>query len=580
MDISLTHGSYKSIKPFQWPEIPEFAVLTGKNGSGKTQLLELLAHHLASSPEELQNIRKKPAKNPFDGTVLEVAGFNGTYKDAVYLRSDWSPGNLGRVNAMTAASVATQVHHHITGHQRNPSYEPLVQIIESAVGKPRKEISEDEIGEYLPLDYYDYYNRIQLQEGIAESCMAYYLRRLELRDEGKSLDEILTELGDPPWESLNSILAEANFPYYMTEPRSLRSEYQAKLCSRTDSNLHIDISDLSSGEKMLIGLAFWMYNSDKEMRLPKLLLMDEPDAHLHPSEIRRFIEVLEKTLVEKHSVRVIMTTHSPTTVSFAPEYSLYQISRTGDPISKLQSKEAGIELLTDGLVLVNQNNKFILVEDQDDADFYSRIFAILKNRGAVDPDVGLVFIPSSNKGGQMSGGKTVVEAWVNKFVENGVALKGLIDKDMDNVSTENILALHRYSLENYLLDPILVCGSMFDFDVDFEIPGIPITHKNRHGLTHLEVQELQLVADHICGQVQPVLTGLSADDTKTEDVEFIGGLTLKYPRWLLNHRGHDLMAKFHFKYNNAVTMTSLIKSLVTHEMIPADLRDIFVQLQS
>src|SRR5262249_40325158 len=42
-------GRYKSISNLVWNDIPSFAVLTGKNGSGKTQLLEVLAYHYSGA---------------------------------------------------------------------------------------------------------------------------------------------------------------------------------------------------------------------------------------------------------------------------------------------------------------------------------------------------------------------------------------------------------------------------------------------------------------------------------------------------------------------------------------------------
>jgi predicted ATPase len=35
-------GKYKSIGPFEWNEIPSFVVITGLNGTGKSQLLRLI----------------------------------------------------------------------------------------------------------------------------------------------------------------------------------------------------------------------------------------------------------------------------------------------------------------------------------------------------------------------------------------------------------------------------------------------------------------------------------------------------------------------------------------------------------
>ena len=43
LNFRLEHGTYKSITaPFLWWDIPMFAVVSGKNGVGKTQLLELM----------------------------------------------------------------------------------------------------------------------------------------------------------------------------------------------------------------------------------------------------------------------------------------------------------------------------------------------------------------------------------------------------------------------------------------------------------------------------------------------------------------------------------------------------------
>ncbi|EMO62625.1 hypothetical protein LEP1GSC133_1794 [Leptospira borgpetersenii serovar Pomona str. 200901868] len=40
--IETNPKGYKSLKNFKWENIPDFAVITGLNGSGKTQLLEAL----------------------------------------------------------------------------------------------------------------------------------------------------------------------------------------------------------------------------------------------------------------------------------------------------------------------------------------------------------------------------------------------------------------------------------------------------------------------------------------------------------------------------------------------------------
>jgi len=52
---------YKSIDHVIWNNVPPFAVLTGLNGSGKTQLLELLAYRLTNTTHpQLGDLRDIP----------------------------------------------------------------------------------------------------------------------------------------------------------------------------------------------------------------------------------------------------------------------------------------------------------------------------------------------------------------------------------------------------------------------------------------------------------------------------------------------------------------------------------------
>jgi hypothetical protein len=128
-------------------------------------------------------------------------------------------------------------------------------------------------------------------------------------------------------------------------------------------------------------------------------------------------------LVERYKVRVIMTTHSPSTIALAPEGSIFEMSRTSPRIRPSPGKYHTIGLLTAGLVVVSPNTRFVLVEDQDDVEFYDVIRNILTDYGpsrddkAIAPTPTLVFLPASvGKGsGKVSGGKSVVKQWVEKF---------------------------------------------------------------------------------------------------------------------------------------------------------------------
>ncbi len=581
MDIELIKGDYKSIKSLKWDDIPDFVVITGKNGSGKTQLLELIHYELGSDQQHKNNVARNPS-DPFHGVQLKVNNFNYSSKEVIYLPATWSLSNLGGINASNFSNTINTLYSHIIGTNQNAAYTELAQIVSERINKPKTNITIQDVQQNLPLDHFDYINRIQLHEGLNEIFLGYHLKSAELRDAGCTPEQIVEKLGVAPWETINDLLNSAEFPYEVTRPKGYMGDFNFQLASRNNPDLVINFSDLSSGEKILISLGIWMFNTGQAKRLPKLLLLDEPDAHLHPSVVKDFINVIEKTLVNKHGVKVIITTHSPTTVSFSPEYSLYEMSKDEPQIRPLESKEYGINLLTEGLVVVRSNNKYVLVEDQDDADYYNTIFSILKNRTEVNPNIGIIFIPSSNKEARASGGNTVVRSWVEKFTNEGVfdVFQGLTDlDDGSQPPAHNIHIINRYSLENYLLDPILVFSSLLHDDLTYSVPGIELSHKEEHKLLELPEDDLQAIANHIFSEIEPVLTRVTEDDKNLIEIQFINNITLKYPNWFINNRGHDLYSKFQYKYKKAVNHDNLLKALVRHEFIPTDLAKIFNEIQ-
>ncbi|MEW8072820.1 MAG: AAA family ATPase [Candidatus Thiodiazotropha sp.] len=581
MDIELIKGDYKSIKSLKWAEIPDFVVVTGKNGSGKTQLLELIHYELGTEQQHKNNVARNPA-DPFHGAQLKVDNFSYSNKEVIYLPATWSLSNLGGINASSFTNTINTLYNHIIGTKQNAAYTELAQIVSERINKAKTNITTQDVQQNLPLDHFDYINRIQLHEGLNEIFLGYHLKSAELRDAGCTPQQIVEQLGLAPWETINDLLISADFPYEVTRPKGYMGDFNFQLNSRSDPNLVINFSDLSSGEKILISLGIWMFNTGQAKRLPKLLLLDEPDAHLHPSVVKDFINVIEKTLVNKHGVKVIITTHSPTTVSFSPEYSLYEMSKDEPQIRPLESKEYGINLLTEGLVVVKSNNKYVLVEDQDDANYYNAIFSILKNKTEVNPNIDIVFIPSSNKETSASGGNTVVRSWVEKFTREGVfdVFQGLTDLDNGSLPpAHNIHVINRYSLENYLLDPILVFSSLLHDDLTYSVPGIELSHKDEHKLLELPEEDLQAIANHIFSEIEPVLNGVTEADKNLIDIQFIDNKILRYPNWFISYRGHDLYTNFQYKYKKAVNHDNLLKALVRHEFIPADLAKIFREIQ-
>src|SRR5262249_3129526 len=148
----------------------------------------------------------------------------------------------------------------------------------------------------------------------------------------------LDQYGEPPWRRLNEILQAAGLPFYVREPPELAHvswlkpppPFQAELVDRERDKV-VTLDHLSAGEKVIVATAFLHYNAEHTGQHPRLLLLDEPDAHLHPQLTRSFLNVLRQVFVEKRGVRIIMTTHSATTVALTPEECLFEMRRTESP---------------------------------------------------------------------------------------------------------------------------------------------------------------------------------------------------------------------------------------------------------
>jgi ABC-type cobalamin/Fe3+-siderophores transport system ATPase subunit len=93
---------------------------------------------------------------------------------------------------------------------------------------------------------------------------------------------------------------------------------------------------------------------------PKIMLIDEPDAHLHPNKQERLIEALEQAAPE-YNTQVILTTHSPHIVRAASSTAKLVWMRKG--IVETQDDEAIRRLLGWGGL---DKAALFFVEDEDD----------------------------------------------------------------------------------------------------------------------------------------------------------------------------------------------------------------------
>jgi energy-coupling factor transporter ATP-binding protein EcfA2 len=580
-------GRYKSISTITWENIPGFAVLTGRNGSGKTQLLEVLAYHFSGAIPPTGDLglqlRSEGARYQPDeiGYVPSAGRFSGG--------GGTSLAELQHIRQQTLQLV-TNAH----GNRRDIGQWIRSQKAQKLLaGENVHQLAPERLKELLTDDFEFALNDVDVTEGICYVSVAHRLKLLEaLERQTPGLDKDGKQLGPAPWEVVNESLVAAGFPYLVIPPTEtpIVEQYSLRLRDQCDENRIIRATDLSSGEKILLQLVLWLFTAGKEGVFPKLLILDEPDAHLHPSMTQQFLDVISDVLVDKHGVRVIISTHSPSTVALAPDGSVFQLERDGHTIVPITSRSDIVSVLTAGLVTVSKASKFCFVEDEDDVNFYDTVRDILMDSGpskdpmALRPSPSIAFLPASIGTGpsKIAGGSSVVAKWVNKLDAEPLdrTFLGIVDRDDGNLSGPRVRALGRYSFENYLLDPVVVFALLSENGSAPPISGLTISSGDEHLLRTQDETALQKIADAICGRLEAIELIL-APSSRTI-VTYTTGQCITVSDWVLSHRGHDLLPKMQkvFGGPSLVNPVRLLKALRRCRLIPKELATLLKEIQN
>lgn len=565
-------------------------VFTGPNGSGKTRLLESIqrnmsAIELAGKPIMTQEIVLVPQSGL-------TPDFGGAYNDSQYLAKITATLQMFDIvkNDIDASLYKYMERHRNCVIENALPCDVLYRLCASIAVDLRKSPSQV-THEEIKLYYEDYVHSVLGFQNISGICNNYLKRkklnrynrfRSEQEGEGVSFfsdEEFLSRFGGEPWVLLNDIVkAIFDDKFCFTEPDNWSESYlyNATLIQK-DSGNSVAVQALSSGEKTLLWLALTLFNARYynrgSVKAPKLLLLDEPDAFLHPKMVIKMYRALEVFTASFES-RIIITTHSPTTVALAPEGSVYVVDENS---VVAVTKDEGVAELLDGVTQISinpENRRQVFVESQYDADVYQAIYSMLLHRSELlDPKISLNFISSGpkvpsqqliDKVRQILGVDD--EPLLREFVEsvNGVGtcsqvfgqvevldlnenktVRGIVDWDLKNRPLRKVCVLaeeYAYSIENIALDPICtllllhtnrpemftmdaICGSSVHWDEWLSDDAL-----------------LQESLDRFIGKV------LGRDSKRDAKLEYVSGKSLLTDTDYLRMRGHHLEALVKQKY--------------------------------
>ena len=581
MNIVYPGPPYKSIQPFEWREVPRFVVLTGLNGSGKTQLLELIAGSLGLIvfPEGVDRRRAD------SGIAFPVkAGITPSGLQGVFRRSQWPPADEA-ANLRTLIERADFVWN-ARGPQETPTVARLWSMVQAKVGKPQEQIARAEFNAALPPNF-PLLAGDSFQNNISMLFVSYMHSIAVAGDEAVP--------GPMPWDVLDNLLSRARLPYTVDRPEKpevrLLEENQPEYAFalvRRHTGRRVLPGDLSAGERVILQIALWFF-SFSQTDPPalgvagRLLLLDEPDAHLHPALTKAFLDVVLAELVEKHGVRVIMSTHSASTVALAPENSLFEMTPHGPRPAGSKLKVLG--QLTAGYLTIGSESKCVFVEAANDKIFFTAVVTMLTGPRSftpmLDPAKSILFISSSDadpEPGRLrsSGGRDKVKLLVRAIETTKVA--GIIDRDDSNAANERVHVLARYSLENYLLDPLFIYALVLEQKKAPPVPGVTLSMRDGASLLDRSADELQAIADVMLASMAAMLPGAS-DAKGRVAVRYANGREIQIDRWFIESKVEQLLQPLKKAYGLPFGIPYLTTQYERLEIVPQDLVDILHAIQ-
>lgn len=600
-------GKYKSLTDLKTPSLGDFCVITGLNGTGKSQLLELF-NQLQNRIELTQNVGQfnytiRLLCDNYSPGIIKYIPYNGL-----------NPSNLGSMNKQAYDKIKQEITQGLRrGRNRDFQQKNIAQKIAKNLGKDFSRLNEKDILDYSfshedlgiadifqtnlgQLFYYYAYNR--------EKNNYRKYRNSQGATYDVLTDEEFNEKNINPWELINRFLIKTKSDYFVEgikeedfdENMTIIPEFINRI-----SNDRVQVNALSSGERVIVSLAFCLFNIElaESNIYPKILLLDEPDAPLHPTMTKEFLDVIYDELVINKGIKVILTTHSPSTVALAREDSIFCMSKVGERFEQVD-KDKALSVLTEGLNTISihyENRRQVFVESPYDVIFYEKLRHKLNSH--LTPEISLTFISSgesrTDKHGQKVSNCEQVKNICKTLNEAGnKSVWGIIDWDDENEPEEysyiKVLGdKARYAIENYIFDPILLAALLLREKL-IEKSDLGLTdEQNYTDIGHMDNTRLQSISNVIVSKI-----GAQVNPTENLNeipVTYVGGAEIKIPNWYLIHHGHELEDKILKAYPGLNKLKKDKEELLKLEMIdkiiddmpgmiPMDILEAFKFIQS
>lgn len=523
------HKYFKKGKSYK---LNDFTILTGKNGSGKTNFLRLL-----------MNKNSRVSIDGAEKSTLEIE----MYHHSRFTNPPESTREAIRSSSDSLLNRAWKAFNKYKSEGKKDEYSlQQFQNILKDTGKNIEELTETDFKDYPVSRSNETIKIFTLQFFKDTSSYLYYLNinrynhflNSEYNENNLTFSDeaFINKYGNPPWETLNRIFEDVHFKYRFIQPINLggRTSLEFELYDLTQE-IEVKIGDLSEGERTILRIICSIYDMTVANVIPDIFLFDEIDALLHPSYSKHVVNILNDYLVGELKRKVILVTHSPSTVAISPSESIFLCSRKNFTIKKV-TKDIAIGNLTENLnslSILHENRRQVFVEDKDDAYFYE--FLYNKIKASLHIGISLSFIPISTARNEKSGGSHKVTSIVNTLSKFGnKQVFGIIDRDLSNQSNDHIFVPgFRHSIENYIFDPVFLLAYLLrENAIDKDKLGIKGDFRY-FDLETLTSEDLQSLIDNFLS-----ITGFIEYIGEDSIINYFDGKQIKISSRLFEVKGH------------------------------------------
>lgn len=593
MSQKLTFQSpYLSIRSLEDVELPDFALVTGVNGSGKSHLLMAISSASVKSDAVTQTSEvsiftwdtlvpkdqneAKPGDLSEIGTLInqqlgnfaspnktrhiDIANIGGgeqsvTCAQLIEIAAKDDGANKEKIVSTIKQIMKPKISGRDAAERSQRALLYINSLDSDAILKhARALLGEDSTARHNAMLALD----MVTPKGFEQELNRVFQRYRDLENgntiaKARDLPDRIIEIEEPaPWDFLNELFEKGNIEFRVSAPDfvAVNSSVRVTL-KKNGTDAEIGFSNLSSGERIFISFAIALYNTEgakTKAVFPKLLLLDEIDATLHPSMVKYVLRVIKETLVTKLGIKVILTTHSPTTVALVDDAEVYEMDNQAGQLRRVGRSRA-LSLLTEAIptLAIDYDARVLVVtEDESDAKLWNDLYTGL--RGYLSSEKSLSFMGSgvkSESGKTVGGGCARVRAITKSMTSSGMSrVAGLVDWDAQNTSLQgdNVHVLcegERYAIENLLLDPVLCIFLMCKLHSGKAVSdGLMKEGEGFRSLDRWSEADWQSKVSKFCAKVLP-----DNDLSSVDNIRYSNGSTLDIPQAYLRHQGHSLEKK-------------------------------------